>query len=154
MAKKTTKKKPAKSGNKIQEYYESLDLRTWWEEFSTDCTKNGTRTYKTVWSFIVAKTKIKWQQDFLWWILGPLGESDEFKEYKQFDRFDSLRWRIQCKLAHSNAVQRQREVGSVLAKKWTYRRSSFRRYTPRTLRWRSFKSLLTMTTVTSLTKSL
>jgi hypothetical protein len=92
-SKKNTKKSPTRSREK--EYYENLDLRTWWETFSTECLGNGVLRYKTIWSFITVKTKIQWQRDFLWWLLGPKGESQDYKDFPQFnweDRREKGHW--------------------------------------------------------------
>lgn len=85
MAIKSKKQSASKSKDKVEDYYALLDLRTWWEDFATSINENGTSKYKTVWSFITAKTKIQWQRDFLYWILGPIGSSEEYKKYEQFD---------------------------------------------------------------------
>jgi hypothetical protein len=124
--KKKSKVKPKDKDKvgKIQNYYESLDLQTWWEQFTTKCNENGTLKYPTVWSFISAKTKDKKQRSFLWWLLGPKGESEEYKKYPQFDwedrkekghwynstNVDKLKKEVK---AHTNALDALREVGKV-----------------------------------------
>lgn len=85
--KKSIKKSSGKKDKLSQEdsYLATLDLITWWESFNGDCLENGNVRYKTIWSFIIAKTKIQWQRAFLYWILGPIGTSDKYKKFDQFD---------------------------------------------------------------------
>lgn len=125
--KKKQKAKATKSKDRLREYYDSLDLRTWWEAFIGDCNENGTPRYPTVWSFISAKAKDKWKRDFLWWILGPIGSSEEYKGYDQFDweaKKEKGFWynttnasKLQSEVkAHANALDSLREVGKVNVK--------------------------------------
>lgn len=121
---KPKKAKVTKSKDRLQLFYDSLDFISMWEKFQTAINENGTQKYRTVWSFIKAQTKQKWQRDFLYWILGPLGKSEEYKKYDQFnweqkrvDGFwynttnaDKLQKSIQ---AHGNALDSLREVGKV-----------------------------------------
>jgi len=57
-------------------YLQSLDLQEWWDEFAHSHKRNGTQTYPTVWSFVKKKAKVKWQRDFLYWLLGPIAEGE------------------------------------------------------------------------------
>jgi hypothetical protein len=121
---KKKNQKKSKTKDRLEEYFSSLDFTDLWESFSTDCNENGTLKYATVWSFVKAKTKESWKQKFLYWILGPIGTSDEYKKYDQFD-FDKRRenghWYNSAnasKLAnevkkHNNALESLREVGKV-----------------------------------------
>lgn len=84
-------KKPVKSkvktNSKLASYDSSLDYQSMWESFCNSTNKNGTQKYKTVWSFIKAKTKTDWQQKFLWWRIGP--KADEINAaYKDFSQYD------------------------------------------------------------------
>jgi hypothetical protein len=87
------KKKPkAKTNHSVkksqeQEYLGSLDLREWWEVFATSMNKNGTQKFPTVWSFIKAKAKHKWQRHFLYWLLGPKA-SEGKSNYSAFPQYD------------------------------------------------------------------
>jgi hypothetical protein len=127
MKQKTKSKKKSgnsrKGNNQIEDYYQTLDLRTWWESFNGDCLENGNLKYKTIWQFIQAKTKVNWQRDFLYWILGPKGESDKYTQ-KQFDwetRRSQGHWfssenaeRLKNEVAtQTNALGAMKEVGKV-----------------------------------------
>lgn len=84
---KTKTKKPSK-GIKLQDYFESLDLYSWWEQFSLSYADNGQHKHVTVLAFIKSKTSDRKKIDFLWWILGPTADeprNPEYKVYKQFD---------------------------------------------------------------------
>jgi hypothetical protein len=88
---KVKPKKVASPGNsRNKEYLASLDLRDWWEEFAHGFKKNGAQKYPTVWSFIKAKAKVKWQQNFLYWLLGPKADEgkSEYGGYPQYDWAD------------------------------------------------------------------
>jgi hypothetical protein len=123
-AKPKKKTKSSKVKDKLQEYYDSLDLMSWYESFTTDINENGTLKYKTVWSFIKAKTKEKWKQQFLWYILGPLGQSEEYKKFTQYqweekrnkgfwyssEKVEQLKLEVK---KQGNALASMRELGSV-----------------------------------------
>jgi len=125
LKKQTKKAKATKATDKVQDFYESIDLRDWWEEFSTSCNENGNLQYATVWSFITKKAKDKWKRDFLWWILGPKGEDGgEYAKYTQFDweqRREKGHWynsanaeTLQQEVKRAgNALDAVREVGKV-----------------------------------------
>lgn len=124
LKKKTKNGSSHKGKDKIAEYYNALDLMSWWEAFNGDCLENGQLKYKTVWSFVSAKTKVDWQRKFLYWILGPVGQSDEYKKYQQFDwisRRDKGHWYSSENATHlekdlrnkQNALDAMKEVGYV-----------------------------------------
>jgi hypothetical protein len=87
---KSKKSKKSSSKKKEEAYVDSIDLRSWWEKFSTEINDNGTPKYKTVWAFIIARTKVQWQRDLLYWMLGPKVEDVDkaASPYKEFDQFD------------------------------------------------------------------
>src|ERR1700761_396497 len=121
--KATKKKSKVSSKDKYEEYYDSLDLLTWWDEFSGDCNENGTLKYKSVWAFIIAKTKVDWQRKFLYWILGPKGESKEYthKQFEWEEKRNSGRWyntvkadAIKKEISNKqNALEAMKEIGKV-----------------------------------------
>lgn len=97
---------------------------TWWESFNGDCLDNGNIRYKTIWSFITAKTKEDWKRKFLYWILGPKGESKEYDKYDQFDweaKRSNGKWyaspnadRLSKELkSKANALEAMKSVGHV-----------------------------------------
>lgn len=119
-----SKKKKAQKKDRVKEYYDSLDLMTWWESFNGDCHENGTRRYRTVWAFICAKSKEDWKRKFLYWLLGPKGTTTEYSNYEQFDwdnKRANGRWyaspesdRLSNELKNkSNALEAMKEVGKV-----------------------------------------
>lgn len=87
---KTTKKQKSKAASSSREskYVDSIDFRSWWESFRFDINKNGTQKYKTVWQFITTRTKVGWQRDLLYWMLGPKVEGDPASPYSKFEQFD------------------------------------------------------------------
>lgn len=57
-------------------YYKSIDWPQWWDEFNGAVIPKkekgaGRRKYKSVWHFICTKTKVRWQQQALWLMIGP-----------------------------------------------------------------------------------
>lgn len=57
-------------------YYKSIDWPQWWDDFNGTLIPKkqkgaGRRKYKTVWQFIQEKTKVKWQRQALWQMIGP-----------------------------------------------------------------------------------
>lgn len=84
---KTKTKKPSK-GTKLFDWYEGLDLYSWWEQFSLSYADNGQHKYVTVLSFIKAKTSDPKKKELLWWVLGPKAEEPRNPELKSLPQFD------------------------------------------------------------------
>lgn len=83
-----TKTQTKNKGIKLQDYFDSLDLYSWWEDFSNTYADNGLRKYTTVHAFIKHKTKDEYKRKFLWWILGPTAETPRNPEFAKFKQFD------------------------------------------------------------------
>lgn len=92
MAKKKPTKKASKSksskGSRESNYIDSLDLRSMWESFSLDTADNGLLKFKTVWQFITKFTKVVWQRELLYWLLGPVVEDNAASQHKSFTQLD------------------------------------------------------------------
>jgi hypothetical protein len=87
MSKSKTKSNGNK-GVKLKDYFESIDLYSWWEQFSLSFAENGQHKYITVHSFIKAKTSDPKKREFLWWVLGPKEGEPRNKEFKTYPQFD------------------------------------------------------------------
>lgn len=90
---KPAKKKSMGRQSREAAYLESLDLRSMWESFAMETLKNGSFAFPTVWSYITKFTKVQWQRDFLYWILGPIVTDNPASPYKDFTQFDWLKRR-------------------------------------------------------------
>jgi hypothetical protein len=103
MAKKPIKKTKAKrEGTKETEYVNSLDLLSWWEDFSLSTTVSGAMKYKTVFAFISKKTSTPWQKNLLWWMLGPSDDNIQPLQ-KEHNIFPQLDWERRRTNGHWNA---------------------------------------------------
>lgn len=61
--------------------YKSIDWEEWWQEFNTAVNGKGEanagkRKYKSVWHFICKKTKVFWQRQAIWEMIGPEPKKD------------------------------------------------------------------------------
>jgi hypothetical protein len=88
MAQEKTKKSKVTPTSKESKYLDSLDFRPLWEDFHLAIKKNGTQKYVTVNQFICAKTKVQWQKDLLWWVLGPKVIGNAASPYAKFEQYD------------------------------------------------------------------
>jgi len=81
-------KHAAKKHERLLDYFNSLNLESWWEQFSMSYTDSGQLKFATVHQFITSKTKDKRKYDFLWWILGPPCDEPRNPEHAPFKQFD------------------------------------------------------------------
>lgn len=89
MTKEKTKKSKIAESSRESKYVDSLDFRSLWESFSMDTNKNGSQRFKTVWSFITNLTKVGWQRDLLYWMLGPpVDKNHAASPYSKFEQYD------------------------------------------------------------------
>ena len=55
----------------IQKFYRSIPWDRWWDDFLTARDKNGELTYSTAWSFCKANGNDRWEQQIIFWCIGP-----------------------------------------------------------------------------------
>lgn len=90
----STTTKASKATESFKDYFDSLALYEWWEQFTTSFNDNGTFKYQTVHQFIKVKAKNEKQRKFLWYILGPaiVLEGDETNGHSDYSAFKQFDW--------------------------------------------------------------
>lgn len=115
MAKLKTKKSKVATRSRESKYIDSLDFRTMWESFQYDIAKGGQRKYKTVWQFVCVQTKVGWQRDLLYWVLGPpVKTRDAASPYSKFEQYDFEAKREKgCWYASANVEQLGKQLNGI-----------------------------------------
>ena len=66
---------PYKKQGKAWQLYKQINWVDWWDEFNSALIPKGPgaghRKYRNVWQFIRLKTRIQWQRDAIWKMIGP-----------------------------------------------------------------------------------
>jgi len=66
----------------MRTYFQSIDWAAWWAEWYLEMEEQCRPRWKALWPFVQSRTKIRSQQEFLMWYLGPEEENVKTAYYQ------------------------------------------------------------------------